>query len=71
MGWQKKHQQENMKNTSIIYIIPSNSKPYTSSLAEIVIWPRLLRFMDENGCRPVGEGRDNVYGEKIYLEQLL
>jgi hypothetical protein len=49
----------------------SEGKPYTSSLAEIVIWPRLLRFMDENGCRPVGEGRDNVYGEKIYLEHLL
>lgn len=40
-------------------------------LAEIVIWPTLLRAVDEKGCKMVGKGRGVVCGEKVYLEEVL
>jgi hypothetical protein len=49
----------------------SEDKLYTLPLAEIVIWPHLLRFVDEKGCRLIGEGSGHVYGKEKYLEQLL
>jgi hypothetical protein len=49
----------------------SKDQPYTMSLAEIVVWPRLVRLMDENGCRLADDGRGDVYGKEKYLADLL
>lgn len=40
-------------------------------LSEIVIWPTLLRVVDEKGCKVVGEGQGVVCGEKVFLESVV
>jgi hypothetical protein len=42
----------------------------TLSLANIVVWPRLLMIMDQDGCRLGDEGGGIACGKKRYLEQL-
>ena len=44
-----------------------DSMRFKLSLGEIVIWPTLLRVVDEKGCKMGGNGV--VCGEKIYLEK--
>lgn len=41
------------------------------SREEIVIWPTLLRVVDEKGCKVAGKGHGVVCGEKVYLEEVL
>ncbi|KAJ4398174.1 hypothetical protein N0V91_010401 [Didymella pomorum] len=40
-------------------------------LEEIVIWPTLLRVVDEKGCKVAGKGHGVVCGEKVYLEEVM
>ncbi|CAO2653055.1 Nn.00g024660.m01.CDS01 [Neocucurbitaria sp. VM-36] len=49
----------------------SATRRFKLSLAEVVIWPRLLRITDENGCTTFGKGRGSVVGDKRYLENVL
>lgn len=49
----------------------SENARFELPLAEIVIWPTLLRAVDEKGCKMVGKGHGVVCGEKVYLEEVL
>jgi hypothetical protein len=40
-------------------------------LREIVIWPTLLRVVDEKGCKVAAKGHSVVCGEKVYLEKMM
>ena len=46
-----------------------NGMRFKLTLGEIVVWPALLRVVDETGCRLGGHGM--VCGEKIYLEKVV
>lgn len=49
----------------------SDSMRFKLPLSEIVIWPSLLRVVDDKGCNMVGKGTGVVCGEKVYLEKVL
>ncbi|KAJ4367812.1 hypothetical protein N0V86_009648 [Didymella sp. IMI 355093] len=49
----------------------SRNARFQLPMSDIVIWPTLLRVVDEKGCKVAGKGHGVVCGEKVFLEKVL